>query len=80
MKQTLGVPTGDEKHDLKTNLDAEKRLKTWLEDRSIKRILNWFDTNDKIIVSNKMKIKRWNSEGIARDKLFLGKLGIEMTN
>ncbi len=80
MKRTLGVPTGDEKHDLKVNLDAEKRLKAWLEDRSIKRILNWFDTNDKIIVSNKMKIKRWNSEVIARDKLFLSKLGISITN
>jgi len=80
MKRTLGLPNGDDEHDLKTILDAEKKLKAWLEDRSIKRILNWFDTNDRIIVSNKMKIKRWNSEVIARDKLFLQKLGIEIKN
>ena len=76
MKRELAVPNGDADHDKKRNLDNEKALKRWLESRSLKRILSWFDTNNRIIVSRKMETKKWNSETIARDRLFLKQLGI----
>ena len=78
MKKGLGIPNGDPGHDKKTVLNGENRLKKWLESRSLKRILNWFDTNNQTIVSRKMEAKKWNSETTARDLLFLEKLGMEV--
>jgi len=38
MKEALGTPNGDQEHDLKTNIDKEKRLKNRLGNTSIQEI------------------------------------------
>lgn len=76
MIQELGEPNGDTEHDLKTNLDKERKLRNWLRDKSLHFILNWFDTTECTRVSTKMRQKRLRSEITARDQLFLTKLGI----
>lgn len=76
MKQELGEPNGDREHDLKKNLDAERKLLRWLEDNSLHRVLNWFDTTESTTVSTKLRQKQLRPEITARDRLFLTKLGI----
>ena len=78
MKNTLGVPNGEQKHDLKTNLDKEKQLKTWLENNSIQEIFDWFDAVEKIDVTTPYARQTWTTEAIERDRMFLNKLGVEL--
>lgn len=78
MKNTLGVPNGEHDHDLKTNLDKEKQLKTWLEKNSIQEIFDWFDAVEKIDVTTPYAKQMWTTEAIARDQMFLNKLGVEL--
>ena len=80
MKLTLGVANGDPLHDTKKVLDLEKKLKHWLEESSIHTVLQWFDTVEGVSVSSKLAKKRWTTEVTQRDKLFLEKLGIGVTN
>lgn len=72
----LGQPTGDPKHDLKKQLDGEKKLRTWLESNSLQFILQWFDTTECTQISTPLRRKRLRTEITARDQLFLSKLGI----
>jgi len=66
----------DGKKKNKTVMDSDKKLFNWIDSRSIVRILNWFDAYEQTTVSEKLKRKRWSSPQTARDKLFLGKLGV----
>ena len=79
MKEGLGVPNGDPEHDTKENLEAEKSLKRWLEERSLARILKWFDAYETTEVSSEITSRRWGTEVIRRDKMFLRKLGMSPT-
>lgn len=72
----LGEPDGNPAHDLKTNLDQEKQLKTWLQNNSLHGILAWFDTTECTEISAELRKKRLRSEITARDRLFLEKLGL----
>ena len=78
MKAELGRENGDPRHDLKENLDAEKKLKTWLEKRSLHNILNWFDAHETFVVSSDIRRRKWGTETVKRDRMFLEKLGMEV--
>jgi len=75
----LGTTTGDEKHDTKTILEAERRLKAWIENTPIYLQLQWFDTVENVKVSSILTNKRWTSEITSRDSMFLEKLGVKLT-
>ena len=77
LKDTLGKPDGNPKHDTKKNLEAEKALKNWMNKRSQHRILTWFDAQETTEVSLDITNRRWSTEAIARDHLFLHLLGME---
>lgn len=53
-----------------------RRLKTWLHDMSLERILAWFDVYETSVVSSKMARKVWTTENTHRDRLFLKLLGV----
>ena len=76
MKAALGRPNGDAAHDAKGNLDAERRLKGWLDKRSLWRTLVWFDAHETVEVSTDVRRRRWNTETVARDRMFLELLGV----
>ena len=76
MKLSLGVCNGDPTHDMKKNLDLEKKLKHWLEESSVHTVLQWFDTVEGVRISSKLANKRWTTEITQRDRIFLEKLGI----
>ena len=76
MKLSLGVCNGDPTHDMKKNLDLEKKLKHWLEESSVHTVLQWFDTVEGVRISSKLANKRWTTEITQRDRLFLEKLGV----
>lgn len=78
LKLNLGVENGQREHDLKTNLDKEKKLKSWLDNTSIQEIFEWFDAVEKTDITTPYAKKTWTTEIIERDKLFLEKLGIEL--
>ena len=79
MKEKLGVKTGDPQHDLKQNLDKENELKSWLNKTPLYLVLQWFDTIEEVKVSNKLRTKRWSTEKTSRDKMFLAKLGMNLS-
>lgn len=76
LKETLGRPTGDPGHDTKATLEAERKLKSWLEKTPLYLQLQWFDVIDSVTVSSKVASKRWTTENTARDRLYLDKLGV----
>lgn len=78
LKLTLGKENGDGRHDTKTVLDDEKKLKSWLCNTPLYLQLQWFDTVESVDVSVKLKNKRWTTEITARDALYLEKLGVSI--
>ena len=67
---------GEDDSILKTKL----KLKSWLENKSIIDILEWFDTIECVDISSPLKKKRWNTELLKTDKMLLQKLGVELEN
>ncbi|MCR5605094.1 MAG: transposase [Lachnospiraceae bacterium] len=78
LKDVLGVKNGEHDHDLKANIDKEKRLKNWLDNTSIQEIFDWFDAVEKVDVSTPYAKQVWTTEVIERDRLFLEKLGVSL--
>lgn len=76
LKQLLGRETGEPDHDQKTVMDAEKKLKSWLNNTPLYLQLQWFDTVESVEVSTKLKKQRWTTEITSRDRLYLEKLGV----
>ncbi|MCF0253633.1 MAG: transposase [Duodenibacillus sp.] len=76
LKAGLGEPNGDPEHDLKTNLDAETKLKKWMEQRSLTQILDWFDCKKETVIMTPTARHRWTTESTERDRLFLRRLGV----
>ena len=54
---------------------AEKLL-SWLDNRSLAQILDWFDCIEETTVASKAGEIRWKTESIERDKFFLSLLGM----
>jgi transposase len=77
MKLSLGMPNGDPVHDLKQNLDLEKKLKNWLDNTPIYMQLQWFDVIEGIEISSVLHSKRWTSEITKRDKMYVEMLGLK---
>jgi len=70
-----GLCTGEE-NKTKKQMEMEKKLKIWLEQRSMVQIFDWYDCRETITVKTDAGSHRWTSESIARDRLFLERLGV----
>ena len=79
VKTSLGTANGDEKHDTKAVLEAERKLKAWIDNTPIYLQLQWFDTVENVKVSSILTNKRWTTEITSRDALYLEKLGVKLT-
>jgi hypothetical protein len=66
----------NEEEKTKELLKLEKKLGTWLEQRSLAQILDWFDCIETTQVKTAMGEYRWSTESVARDRLFLDYLGV----
>jgi len=77
MKTSLGVLNGDHDHDLKLNLDQEKKLKSWLDNTPIYMQLQWFDAIEGVEISSALHSKRWTTEITKRDRMYIEKLGLK---
>lgn len=62
----------------KSLIKLEKKLKNWLEQRSLAQILDWFDCIETTKVQTAMADYRWSTESVARDKLFLEYMGMDV--
>ena len=69
IKETLCC---DSEHKPQKQLDLEKSLKNWLEQRSLAQILDWYDCIETTTVATAAGMKRWTTESVARDRLFYG--------
>ena len=76
MKLSLGVLNGDHDHDLKQNLNIEKKLKNWLYNTPIYLQLQWFDAIEGVEISSALHSKRWTTEITTRDKMYVEMLGL----
>ncbi len=63
-------------NDTSKNLKAEKALLNWPNKMSLVKIPDWFDARQETTVDTKFGRKRWKTEIIERDKLFLKYLGV----
>ena len=76
LKKTLGVPNNDPVHDLKDNLKLEQQVKTWLENKSLHEILDWFDCVETVnLYGGKHPHVCLITEHVRRDVKFLEVLG-----
>ena len=60
----------------KTQAAKKQKLLTWLNKQSLFTLLSWFDAIEEIDVSSQIKAKRWKTEILERDRMFLNMLGI----
>ncbi len=51
-----------------------------MDNTSIQEIFDWFDAVEKVDVTTPYAKQVWTTEVIARDKMFLEKLGVELQN
>ncbi len=59
----------------KALITLEKKLDIWLAQRSLAQILDWFDCIETTNVQTTIGKQRWSTESVARDQLFLERLG-----
>ncbi len=67
----------NESEKTKALVIREKKLDKWLDQRSLAQILDWFDCIETTNVQTAMGNYRWSTESVARDRLFLSRLGVE---
>lgn len=53
-----------------------KKLNNWLRNRSLNQVLDWYECTERTTVSTPVARKRWTTEFIAQDRLFLQRLGV----
>lgn len=76
IKPTLGLRDSDlTRHEL----EVEDKLKSWINNTPAYLQLQWFDTVEEVKISSELRSKRWNTEVTERDRLYLSKLGINLT-
>lgn len=73
VEEQLGT---DGEHKTKEQLKLEKGLKNWLEQRSLAQIFDWFDCVETTSVKTDAGMRRWTTEAVARDRLFIKLLGV----
>ncbi len=52
-------------------LELEKGLLNWLKQRSLAQMFDWFDCLEETTVRTEAGTRRWTTESVARDRLFL---------
>jgi hypothetical protein len=62
----------------KALLKLEKKLENWIAQRSLAQILDWFDCIETTKIQTVMGSYRWSTESVARDRLFLNYLGMDV--
>lgn len=62
----------------KAEQQMSKKLLTWLENRSLAQILDWFDCVEETTVAGKAGEIRWRTETVERDRYFLSLLGMKI--
>ena len=76
IKPTLGIRDGKHtQHDL----EVEDKLKSWMNNTPAYLQLQWFDAVEEVKISSELRSKRWNTEVTERDRLYLTKLGMNLT-
>ena len=48
----------------------------WVKQRSLAQIFDWFDCLEETTVKTGAGVRRWTTESVARDRLFLELLGV----
>ena len=76
VKNSLAVPNGDPEHDNSDTFKKEKALLNWLKGMSVAKLFDWFDAIQETTVNTNMGKRRWRTETIERDRLFLTRLGV----
>lgn len=79
LKKSLGKENGNVAHDTKAVLNNESKLKSWLCNTPLYLQLQWFDTVERVDISEKLKSRRWTTEITSRDELYLQKLGVTIS-
>lgn len=75
IKDSLGRRGPDDPRTKET-IEAEERLRSWMENTPLYLQLQWFDAIEEVKVSTELHTKRWNTEVTSRDRLYLEKLGV----
>jgi hypothetical protein len=73
VKATLDVDDGQK---TEKRLELERKLLNWLRQRSLAQIFDWFDCLEETTVKTEAGVRRWTTESVARDRLFLELLGV----
>lgn len=73
VRQNLGKDVGGK---TKARIAQEKSLKAWLEQHSLTQIFDWFDCRETTTVETEVGARRWTTESVARDRLFMELLGV----
>ena len=66
----------EKKH--KAEKDKAEKLLSCLENRSLAKILDWFDCIEETTVAGKTGEIRWKTESVDRDKFFLSLSGMKI--
>ena len=73
VKKMLGKEDG---RKTAKRLELEKSLLNWLKQRSLAQIFDWFDCLEETTVKTDAGVRRWTTESVSRDRLFLELLGV----
>lgn len=75
IRSSLGKQGADDPRP-KNIIEAEEKLKRWMENTPLYLQLQWFDAIEEVKVSSELHAKRWSTEITSRDRLYLEKLGV----
>jgi len=75
IKSELGKQSND-KSVPKKKIEDEEKLKVWMNNTPLYLQLQWFDAQENVNISAKLKNCRWTTEITERDCLYLDKLGV----
>ena len=64
----------------KTSAGKKQKLLTFLNKQSLYTLLSWFDAIEETNVSSQIKARKWNTEVLERDSMFLDMLGVKQIN
>ena len=76
MKQSLYDSLEDAEKMTKAELNANRKLLTWIKNTPLYIQLQWFDAIEGVAISDTLRTKRWNTETTLRDRNYLMRLGL----
>ena len=79
LKDTLAKPNGEAEHDRADPLKLERQLYNWLYKNAVHDILHWFDAVMTTEIEDGNETIIWQTETSKRDRLFIEKIGIDIT-